>query len=88
MILKIGKCGNDVLITNVLPLGYNDITSIRMWFVAVQKYGFDRVEAIKQIELLLLSEKRQNKRWIDTYRDKSLLDRYLVDEQTNDWDII
>ena len=75
--LKIGKKGNDVQMKEVLDSGYSDITSVVGWIGVVRKYGYDKVEAAKQIELFMTSlgenVDAHNKHWYDFYKTDNLL---------------
>jgi hypothetical protein len=53
--LKIGRKDNDVQMKETLDEGYTDITSVMMWRGVVEKYSFDKTEALKQIELFITS---------------------------------
>jgi len=75
--LKIGRKENNVQMKEVLDSGYSDITSVSMWIGVVGKYGYDKVEAAKQIELFITSLGENiddhNKHWYTEYKTNNLL---------------
>ncbi len=69
--LLIGKKADDVQIKKILDSGYEDITSISMWIGLVQKYSYDKIQAIDQIFLfnngIRSSLDNHNKIWYSKY---------------------
>ena len=79
--LRIGRKENDVQIKSTLDSDYNDISSVCMWIGVVEKYNFDKVEAEKQIELLVNSLGETiddyNKKWYDCYKKGDLINNII-----------
>tara|TARA_B100000614_G_C14417919_1_gene440668 strand:+ start:590 stop:823 length:234 start_codon:yes stop_codon:yes gene_type:complete len=75
--LRIGRKEKQIQFKTVLDVSYNDITSVSMWIGAVEKYGFDKEEAKKQIELFITSLGENidsyNQNWYNSYKTNNLL---------------
>ena len=49
--LSIGRKGTDLVIAEILPVGYENITSVNAWLGVVEKLHYDPVVVYEQIEL-------------------------------------
>ena len=79
--LKIGRNGKDIQIKEILDTDYTDITSVCMWIGVVEKYNFDKIEAEKQIELLVTSLgdtiDEYNQKWYSSYKTCDLINNII-----------
>jgi hypothetical protein len=49
--LRIGRQDRQIVVAEILPDGYQDITNITMWLGLIEKLGYDQHIVFEQIEL-------------------------------------